>query len=521
MSKHLFEKESPILNFGPKAHIKPNQKAYLLWPAYAYQVVAPEVKLRQLNVLQKAVLGMCHAGVTVDKKIGDYLNIHADLVAFIAQELQGQGLLDTNFWLTQPGMTVLKEETIESYNMTVGYVFQDPWTGKCWQRFFQQLKYADLEFKTEGAFPMLKMGGTVAKPWLEYAHMVFPNQKAVVAMPTHKDILNVTRFHHRDMPKIGIFSEWEIDDEYEGEFEQQATHLNRIALIEAQAVFLTTYLYIDESEINYGWYVCDPFGAGESLLLRQSIEKRMIELQPLRRFVNQFTGENYDKQVEHNQELKQYLREEAQGNVEQRLTLDVHKYPFCNALIYMEMAHLQTDLQTDSSKKYCATDLYCQAMNAARHALEALFQKLISENQDKQLWHKIQSSAGENGSNLGYKPQYLYQDAATKVIGFKSPIPKRFINVTLGKIKSAIEYHDAHNLPSMVTATILAAQYDSAHPLRQAAQQSCTFLMGIETIISATGDANHAGNANKRFLLAELKTNIDTVYHIISMLCPN
>ncbi len=515
MSKHLFDKESPILNFGPKAPIKPNQKAYLLWPAYAYRVVAPEVKLRQLNVLQKAVLGMCHAGATVDKEIGEYLNIHADLVAFIAQELQGQGLLDTNNWLTQPGMTVLKEETIESYNMTVGYIFQDPWTGKCWPRFSQQLKYAELEFNTEGAFPMLKMGGTVAKPWLEYAQMVFPNQNAVVAMPTHKDILNVTGFHHRDRPKI-----WETDDDEA--FEQQATYLNRVSLIEdeIQAVFLTTYLYIDESEINYGWYVCDPFGAGESPLLRQSIEKRMIESQPLRRFVNHFTGENYDKQVEHNQELRQYLREEAQGNVEQRLTITVHKYPFCDALIDMEMAFLQTDLQTDSAKKYCATDLYHQAMNAARHALEALFQKLISENQDKQLWQKIQSSAGENGSNFGYKPQYLYQDA-TKVIGFQPPIPMRFINVTLGKIKSAIECHDAHNLAPMVIATILAAQYDSAHPLRSAAQQAPTLLVDIETVISAGGDANHAGNGNKRFLLADLKTNIDMVYHIISMLCPN
>lgn len=58
-----FRRDDPILHFGPRlsAELRWSQRRYLLWPALMYRVVAPEVRERKLNVIQKAVLGMCRA----------------------------------------------------------------------------------------------------------------------------------------------------------------------------------------------------------------------------------------------------------------------------------------------------------------------------------------------------------------------------------------------------------------------------------------------------------------------------
>ena len=77
----LFKREAPVLHFGPRLPKDPStnqrmrwsERRFVLWPALMYRVVAPEVRDRELNVLQKAVLGMCRAGTTNVQRIGDRL----------------------------------------------------------------------------------------------------------------------------------------------------------------------------------------------------------------------------------------------------------------------------------------------------------------------------------------------------------------------------------------------------------------------------------------------------------------
>ena len=68
-----FRRDAPVVHFGPRLPkgMRWSQRRFLLWPALMYRVVAPEVQERQLNVLQKAVLGMCRAGITNAQRIGE------------------------------------------------------------------------------------------------------------------------------------------------------------------------------------------------------------------------------------------------------------------------------------------------------------------------------------------------------------------------------------------------------------------------------------------------------------------
>jgi hypothetical protein len=102
---------------------------YILWPAWAYRVVAPCVRDRQLNMFQRAVLGLCRAGLHEVEAIGKKLAIHEDLAAFVLVELTDLGYIDNYGCTTEQGLQVLTEDAIEAHDMVAGYVFQDPWNG--------------------------------------------------------------------------------------------------------------------------------------------------------------------------------------------------------------------------------------------------------------------------------------------------------------------------------------------------------------------------------------------------------
>ena len=126
-----FRRDASVLHFGPRLPkgMRWSQRRFVLWPALMYRVVAPEVRERQVNVIQKAVLGMCRAGTTSAQRIGDRLRIHSDLAALVYVELQERGLLDREGLPTQKGRDLFEEETLESHKLVTGHVFQDPWSG--------------------------------------------------------------------------------------------------------------------------------------------------------------------------------------------------------------------------------------------------------------------------------------------------------------------------------------------------------------------------------------------------------
>ncbi len=49
------------------------KRELILWPVWAYRVVAPKIVNQNINVLQKVVLGMCRVGETQIKKMDDII----------------------------------------------------------------------------------------------------------------------------------------------------------------------------------------------------------------------------------------------------------------------------------------------------------------------------------------------------------------------------------------------------------------------------------------------------------------
>jgi len=240
-----FSPEDQILYFRPRGHVKPAGREYILWPAWAYRVVAPRVRERQLNIFQRAVLGLCRVGLVDAESIGKKLFIHTDLTIVIMRELHARSLLTTEGRLTKQGEQTLDEAEYSSHDMVSGYVFQDPWTGDLWPRFVEKFDYCDLEMDPKG-FPRLVMG-TAGKPHRPSSFMVFPDSVLYPAKPMPGKIIAAVDAHRKALKFNNDSADWE-DDSF-SDFVPTNARIERVSLVEENPVpvFLTTYLYLPEA----------------------------------------------------------------------------------------------------------------------------------------------------------------------------------------------------------------------------------------------------------------------------------
>ena len=63
----------PVVRFAPSPFVADGERVeWLLWPALAWRVIGPRPRERELNLVQRAVLGLLVAGRrTVDEVAGD------------------------------------------------------------------------------------------------------------------------------------------------------------------------------------------------------------------------------------------------------------------------------------------------------------------------------------------------------------------------------------------------------------------------------------------------------------------
>ena len=185
-----FGPETPVLSYrprAPRAHDPGgrNDRVWLLWPAWAFRVIAPEFRERRINVLQKAVLAILRASKLTAEEMGHRLGINPELAAYVVSELQGQTRVDAGWNVTGAGIELLEEEQMEAANMVPGWVFRDPWNGGLWPFVGSSLERARTE-RGEDGFPLLDLG-TTGKPWRQRAWMQLPPEDTEAQPPDARE----------------------------------------------------------------------------------------------------------------------------------------------------------------------------------------------------------------------------------------------------------------------------------------------------------------------------------------------
>lgn len=514
-----FSREDPVLNFGPRAHVRPSGREYLLWPAWAYRIVAPKVRERQLNMFQRAVLGLCRAGVTRAESIGQKLTIHMDLAIFILCELTSLGCLNDDGHPTKHGLQVLADDSIEAHDMVAGYVFQNPWSGELWPRFVERFDYCDLEYDDKG-YPRL-LRGSPGRPWRQSAFMVLPEDVPLPSRPAPASVVAAVSWHRQGLRYADNPSTWNDDDDVSG-FSASGAHIDRVSFVEENPapVYLMTYLYLpDRSEGGFDWYACDPFGLGASIRLRRQVEQVMQEIPPLYAVVNRLVGRGVHDGLEQQKRWVEQLQTSAALEVERRLTVNIRAHEAFEQILNMEFARQEVSLLGND----CPDSKLREALRACVKVLEAVFGAITSRFPLGDVWKRVYVSRINRSTGEKYLAQQEDRDmiaaayrSAACAVGFEEPIPDSLLNVRPGHIRSVAEYGEHWRLRPLVCAHILAAQSDISHPLRTAARRSPLLLEAIEQVASRGGMAGHANDA--MVTLDEVEATIKHAYMVTSIL---
>lgn len=487
-----FRREAPVLHFGPRLPKDPSsnqrmrwsQRRFILWPALMYRVVAPQVRPRELNVLQKAVLGMCRAGVTDAQSVGSRLHIHSDLAAHIYLELRDRHLLGSNGLPTEKGREIFETETIDARQMVTGHVFQDPWTGDLWPRFIEKLDYVELQQNPNSGFPDLVLG-TRGKPRPERAFMVLPADLALPPAPSASDIVAATRRHRSALRRSESYESTDEDDTFA---HAGANTLERVSLVDDQPtpVFVTSFIYLPESNDLAGeWHACDPFGLGISTTLRRGIERETRTSAGLRSVFEGMIGRSLDEQIQHQQRLVSDIREMAVINVEKALSISARDLPQYEDLVDLECARVEAELLGSS----CPAHKLRAVTGDARRALESTFQAIFDRHPPRQVWRRVYTDRKPVEDPVYYEGVY---ESSAKTIGFRTPLPEALARVKPNLVKAACYPDGGWRLRGAIIAAVLSARDDRSHPLHRAASEEPALLDLLDGVATA-GGALHSG----------------------------
>lgn len=508
----LFQLDSPVLHFGPRmpAGVRYSQRKFLLWPALMYRVVAPEVRPRQINILQKAVLGMCRAGVTSPVRVGEKLRIHPDLAELIMKELLQRALIKPDGLPTAAGNDVFEDEALDMRPPVTGHVFQDPWSGELWPRFVQRLDYVELDRRDNG-FPDLILG-TKGKPRRERAFMCRPVDDAVPPSPDVRQILRAT---HRHKSALRNSESFEVPEDDEQMSLDVGTALQRISLVDdaPTPVFLTSFIYLAENENTGEWHACDPFGLGESPVLRRAIDREVAFFPRLREAVEALIGSSLDAQVEKQRGWIAELRELATSNLERKLTVNARDLPAFDELLQLEMAYLDAELLGDACPEQRLRDL----LGAARRALESTFRSIASKFPPGDVWRHVYFK-DKAGKDRPVQDQVyvsdVYKVCATN-LGFATPLPEAVQRTRPNHLRAAC-FESGWRLRGAIVASMMAAVNNPSHPLVLAAKRRPELIEDLDAVASMAGEAIHAGDSIVE--LGAITPVIDSVYRSIAIL---
>lgn len=478
-----FEKDTPVLRFN---HGKDPNVRWVLWPVFAWRVVAPVPKEARLNLFQHAVLGLARAGVNRLAEVSDRLLIAPDLAARVALDLQNMALLDHAGAPTARGLKMLDDIGEDPPDEArVGHVLSDAFTGKLWPRFLTgDLPVADMELSEEGWCVLLS--GSAGDPWKDRTFSVLPTGRDGVIMtrPSARDILRAARRHQRQRDLD------EVDDD------RDVPRLQRVSFVDDRPQPYLLALRVRRHDSG-DWMVDDPFGHGESIDLRARLEERLDSYKGLRPWLAPLIGSDPSAPT------LGHLQAEATWKVEERLTLAIRQHDaVLDRLVAMQRALLEAESLDAPLDKW--DDVLVKAQRAVERALHTVFQGYRDARPP--LCSRLAWSDKEFNQRL--------LDTVAADLGFRSPLPLTLSSVRRGKVQNA-EQGGGGSLRPLVVLAMLCADRDEHHPLRRVGRTQPDLLHRLDALATARDRAAHDGSPTWP---EKVKAHVESAYLAIEAL---
>ena len=453
---NTFRQVSDVIEYKSLYRID-GKRELLLWPVWAYRVVAPKIVNHNVNVLQKVVLGMCRVGETRIRKMDEKLNLGSDLVAHVFNELIMKGLIANDGTLTERAKDFYKEDELEDAEQTVGYVFQDPWSGSLWHRFHEDpFNYSIETQENNNSDGLILKLGTTGSPKMIPAFRVFPPEECVPSTPNSREILFAVQKYKR-LLKNKRYALKQNNRQPIHDIPDEVYEVNRISVIEEEPVplYLLSAIHLNQKNSqSKTWFATDPFGLGESWDMRVQIEEILSDIPSLQDKINKFIGEEISAGIDNYEQFMKNIEEKAVLSLEKIFSKEMYNCPG----LFESLLSLQSRYNEYQVRKRPSMRLMKDIIRDATEPIEAIFSYLfdcfpISIDEvdkiitiDKEHNRSIFNSIGDS-------------------FGFNTPLPDGLVT-DKSKIIGIIKYNTT-TLGPLVLLNLLSARHLPNHPLRK------------------------------------------------------
>ncbi len=482
------------------------KRELLLWPVWAYKVVAPKIVNHNVNVLQKVVLGMCRVGETRIRKMDEKLNLGSDLVAHVFNELIMKGLIANDGTLTERAKDFYKEDELEDAEQTVGYVFQDPWSGSLWHRFHEDpFNYSIETQENNNSDGLILKLGTTGSPKMIPAFRVFPPEECVPSTPNSREILFAVQKYKR-LLKNKRYALKQNNRQPIHDIPDEVYEVNRISVIEEEPVplYLLSAIHLNQKNSqSKTWFATDPFGLGESWDMRVQIEEILSDIPSLQDKINKFIGEEISAGIDNYEQFMKNIEEKAVMSLEKMFSKEMYNCPG----LFESLLSLQSRYTEYKARKRPSKRLMKDIIRDATEPIEAIFNFLFDSysisidevdkiiTTDKEHNRSIFNSIGDS-------------------FGFKIPFPDGLVT-NKSKIIGIIKYKTT-TLGPLVLLNLLSARYLPDHPLRKIGKNAPDIFEKIGFVKSNRDPQSHFAKDGKEEF--DVDNQVKSTFYIIEKL---
>jgi len=490
-------KNYPILNCAPQAPHGKSDETWMLLPAHAWQVIIVESAIDRLDAFEKVIFDLMRSGDHGVEQLAAFTHLHPDLVVILLERLHGYGLLEKFEERRYRAFKLKNDDSstpADSSNETVGWVFQQPWTGRLFPIFSPRLPVQPISENGQMSGMKKLLFGHESNPLIRQAPALeFPPQRGV--NPTPRDVIRLFNLRRSGefQERISTLRHIPFQDESIQKFDYRKS-VKKVKFLsqEPVSVYLATAGLVFDAEPT-DWHVCCPVGTGLSQELRDQVLRCSETNEPgAVAVVNRLCertklGNIYDWAPAHHDFLRHARRETLSA-----FGPAIQKYP--DLLVQLDAFHdLWVRLRgTDGEPPMHFLEALCAG---ARKALEALFKEfaklrpfvgldqfLSGKNEEEHLKFAI-----EWVTQMGYP---------TEGLGEVILVKKSWIK------KEAIEFSNFFSLKNVIGALVIQGLSQEDHPLRIGVDRDRHLFAHLRHVMelgnSSSHDNSHKSDHNNK-----------------------
>ncbi|GAA0245544.1 hypothetical protein GCM10009527_047790 [Actinomadura nitritigenes] len=177
----------------------PNEgdQLFMCWPVLVYRVIAPVIKVRHLNIIERVVLALCRGGVRHPPDIAARIHQDGELCIHILDQLRKAGKLDKNNVPTEAGLETLRTSRVgEEPELIVTHVFQDPVARRLWPRTADGLVFQPVR-NVNGDQARLRLNTAGEARWVTAHVLNCSIDPGKVRPPTAQEVIDAVGAHRQ------------------------------------------------------------------------------------------------------------------------------------------------------------------------------------------------------------------------------------------------------------------------------------------------------------------------------------